>query len=204
MYVLLCKYECICIYAYVCIYVYGGGLVAKSCPTLVISWTVVCQAPLSMGFSRQEYWSGLAFPSPGDLSNTGIELGSPALQPDDLPYMYVCMYIYVCVCMYVCVCVYIYIYMGFSSGSVVKNLPAVQEPKEMQFWFLGWEDSLEEGTATHWTFLAWKILWTEDPCRLQSIVLQRVRHNWSDLTHTYIYMCLFFFSGKHIRYKSSH
>ena len=39
----------------------GGGLVAKSCPTLAIPWTVACQAPLSMGFSRQEYWSGLPF-----------------------------------------------------------------------------------------------------------------------------------------------
>ena len=39
----------------------GGGLVAKSCPILVTPWTVACQAPLSMGFSRQEYWSGLPF-----------------------------------------------------------------------------------------------------------------------------------------------
>ena len=45
----------------------GGGLVAKSCPTLVTPWTVACQAPLSMGFFRQEYWSGLPFPSSGDL-----------------------------------------------------------------------------------------------------------------------------------------
>jgi len=43
----------------------GGGLVAKSCPTLAIPWTVAHQAPLSMGFSRQKYWSGLPFPSPG-------------------------------------------------------------------------------------------------------------------------------------------
>ena len=41
----------------------GGGLVAKSCPTLVTPWTVAHQAPLSTGFSRQEYWSGLSFPS---------------------------------------------------------------------------------------------------------------------------------------------
>ena len=47
-------------------------------------WTVACQAPLSMGFSRQEYWSGLPFPSPGDLPNPGIEYGSPALQADAL------------------------------------------------------------------------------------------------------------------------
>ena len=41
-------------------------------------WTVACQAPLSMGFSREEYWSGLPFPSPGELPDPGIESGSPA------------------------------------------------------------------------------------------------------------------------------
>ena len=48
-------------------------------------WTVVYQAPLSMEFSRQEYWSGLPFPSPGDLPNLGIKPGSPTLQADALP-----------------------------------------------------------------------------------------------------------------------
>ena len=43
------------------------------------------QAPLSMGFSRQEYWSGLPFPSPGDISDPGIKSVSPALQADSLP-----------------------------------------------------------------------------------------------------------------------
>ena len=47
-------------------------------------WTVTYQAPLSVGFSRQEYWSGLPFPSPGDLPDPGIEPGSPALQADAL------------------------------------------------------------------------------------------------------------------------
>ena len=47
--------------------------------------TVACQAPLSMGFSRQEYWSGLPFPSQGDLPYPGIELRSPVLQADYLP-----------------------------------------------------------------------------------------------------------------------
>ena len=60
-------------------------LIAKSCPTLATPGTVACQAPPSMGFSRQEYWSGLPFPSPGDLPNPGIEPGSPALQADSLP-----------------------------------------------------------------------------------------------------------------------
>ena len=47
-------------------------------------WTVAHQAPQSMGFSRQEYWSGLPFPSPGDLPDPGIKPGSPALRADAL------------------------------------------------------------------------------------------------------------------------
>ena len=48
-------------------------------------WTLACQTPLSLGFFRQEYWSGLPFPSPEDLPDPGVELGSPALQVDSLP-----------------------------------------------------------------------------------------------------------------------
>ena len=50
-----------------------------------IPWTVAYQASLSMGFSRQEYQSGLPFPSLGDLPDPGIKRGSPALQADSLP-----------------------------------------------------------------------------------------------------------------------
>ena len=57
-------------------------LVAKSCPTLVTSWTH--EAPLSMGFPRQAYWSGLLFPSLGDLLDPGIEPRCLALQADSL------------------------------------------------------------------------------------------------------------------------
>ena len=71
--------SCVC----VCVCV----LVAQLHLTLYHPWTVAHQAPLSMGFSRQEYWSGLPFPSPGDLLNPGLGLGlgldrtqSPALQ----------------------------------------------------------------------------------------------------------------------------
>ena len=60
----------------------SGGLVAKPCPTLAAPGTVACQAPLSMGFSRPEYWSELPFPSPGDLPDPEIEPGSPALPAD--------------------------------------------------------------------------------------------------------------------------
>ena len=57
-----------------------------SCVRLfAIPWTGVYQASLSMGFSMQEYWSGLPFPSPGDLPDPGMEPRSPALQADALP-----------------------------------------------------------------------------------------------------------------------
>ena len=58
--------------------------VAQSCPTLCNPMTVAYQAPLSVGFPRQKYWSGLPFPSPGDLPNPGIKPRSPTLQRDAL------------------------------------------------------------------------------------------------------------------------
>ena len=58
--------------------------VTQSCPTLVTPWTVAHKVPLSMGFSRQEYWSGLPFPSSGNLPDPGIEPMSSALQADSL------------------------------------------------------------------------------------------------------------------------
>ena len=67
---------------------HDGGLVIKSCPTLTIPLTVACQAPLSMGLPRQEYWSRLPFPFPGDLPDPETELMSPVspeLQADSLP-----------------------------------------------------------------------------------------------------------------------
>ena len=70
--------------------------------------------------------------------------------------------------------------LGFPGGAVVKNLPAMQET---QFWPLGQEDPLEEGMATHSSILTWKIPRTEDPGSLQSIALQKVGHNWSNLAY---------------------
>ena len=78
----------------------GGGTVAQLCECIrmcacmlsdssrvqlcVTPWTVACQAPLSMEFSKQEYWSGLSFPSPGDLPDPGMKLVPPAWQADSL------------------------------------------------------------------------------------------------------------------------
>ena len=66
---------------------------------------------------------------------------------------------------------------GFLSGSAVKNLSAMQEMHETWIQSLGWEDSLGIGNGTHSRILAWKISWTEEPGRLQSMELQRVGHD---------------------------
>ena len=69
----------------VCVCVCVCVLVIQSCPTVVTPWTVAHQDPLSMGFHRQAYWSGVSFPSPGDLPDSRSEPRSPALQADSLP-----------------------------------------------------------------------------------------------------------------------
>ena len=83
-------------------------------------WTVALQAPLSMGFSRQEYWSGLPCLPPGDLPNPGIEPRSPVLQVDsllsELPGKPICEYISLYMC--VCVCVHLI----FLSRVLKRNL----------------------------------------------------------------------------------
>ena len=83
---------CVCVCVYNILLPKGGTsrwvseVKLLSCVRLfAIPWTVAYQAPLSIGFSRQECWSGLPFPSPGDLPNPGIEPRSPALQADALP-----------------------------------------------------------------------------------------------------------------------
>ena len=59
-------------------------LATQICLTLCNPWTIACQTPRSMGFSREEYWTGLPFPSPGDLPDAGTEPRSPTLQAGSL------------------------------------------------------------------------------------------------------------------------
>ena len=81
---------------------------------------------------------------------------------------------------------YLYWYPGGASGKE----PACQYRRSKRWRFakrcLGWEDPLEEDVATHSRILAWRIPWTCEPGRLQSMGPQRVRHDWSDLAHTHI------------------
>ena len=79
-----CVCVCVCVYVcvYVCVCVFSCFSHTHLC---VILWTTAHPSPLSMGFSRQEYWSELPCSPPGDLPNPGIEPGSSALQADSLP-----------------------------------------------------------------------------------------------------------------------
>ena len=71
---------------------------------------------------------------------------------------------------------------GFPGGSDEKKSP---ETKETQVWYLGWEDPLEKGMATHSSILAWRIPRTDEQGGLQSMASQRVGHNWATNTHTH-------------------
>ena len=71
--VCVCVCVCVCAQLLGCVRLFG------------VPWTIDRQAPLSMNFSRQEYWNGYTIPPPGDLRNPGIELGSPVLQADSFP-----------------------------------------------------------------------------------------------------------------------
>ena len=87
-------------------------------------------------------------------------------------------------------CTFLFSRRGFPDGSVVKNLPAMQETLETQVGSLGGEDPLELEMVTHSRTLAWKIPWTEKPSRLQSMGLQRVRYDLAGVrarahTHTH-------------------
>ena len=99
-------------------------------------WTAAGQTPLSMGFPRQEYWSGLPFPSPRNLPDPGIKPTSPALGGR-----------------------------FFTTKPPEKPLQ-MQETQETQVRPLAQEDPLEEGMATHSSILAWRIPWTEEPSGL--------------------------------------
>ena len=150
----------------------GGGLGAKLCMTRVTPRTVARQAPLSMGFSRQGYWSGLPFPSPGDLPYPGIEPRS-ALQADSLatelqgkPDTNIYL-------------VFIVVHrIGASSlAQLVKNPPTSSGDTGDTGLIPGLGRSPGGGNATHSSILAWEIPRTEEPGGLQSMRLQRVGHD---------------------------
>ena len=156
-------------------------------------WTVARQTPLSMGFSRQEHWSGWPLPSPGDLPNPGTEpmsAVSPALRVDSL---------------------YRLIHQGspnlrinwskIQARFILSWSPDTVSPLNPWVWHPWFQPAVcglasmgyqsheyrgpavldGEGNGTPLSTLAWKILWTEEPGGLQSMGSRRVGHDWSDL-----------------------
>ena len=119
--------------------------------------TAAHQALPSLGFSRQEHWSGLPFPSTGDLPDPGIEPRSPALQADS--------------------CVYI-------EWTFHLTYTAIKRKSKNQLLIVSLNFFLCLITmAPHSSTLAWKIPWTEECSRLQSMGSQRVRHDWATSLH---------------------
>ena len=122
---------------------------------LVTPQTVAHQGPLSIGFPRQEYWSGLPFPPPGDLSNPGVEPKSPASQTDSLPLSHqespdVFYY-------------RVEQFLDFPGGTSGKEPTCLFRRYKRWVRFLSREDPLKEGMATYSSILAWRIPWTEEP-----------------------------------------
>ena len=113
-------------------------------PDSATPWAVAHQAPVSLEFSRQEYWSGLSFPSPGDLPDPRIAPRSPASQGDSLA--------------------------SEPPGPRWKESACnAGDPGSI----LDQEDPLKKGMVTHSSILAWRIPGTEEPGGLQSMGLQR-------------------------------
>ena len=77
-------------------------------------------------------------------------------------------------------------HLGFPSGLVSKESACSAGSRETLVLSLGWEDPLEKRMATHSSVLAWRTPWTGEPGRLQSMGLQRVGHDWSDLARTWV------------------
>ena len=116
-----------------------------------------------------------------------VFFGKPSIQ-SLCPFLLVCLGFFFLLIQFhlVVICLFIVSISGASQvAQWVRNLPAMQEMQETRVQSLGGEDPLEEGMATHSSILAWRIPWTEEPGRLQSIGLQRVRHYWSNWARTF-------------------
>ena len=168
---------------------YKTVCVCSIVPNFATSWTVALQAPLSIGFSRQEYWSGLPFPTPGHLPDPGIEpssLVSPVLaggfftteppRSDSIlslvghrvsgtPLQYSCLE------------------NPMDGGAWWAAVHGVARSRTRlsNFTFTFHFHALEKEMATHSNVLAWRIPGTGEPGGLPSMGSHRIGHGWSDL-----------------------
>ena len=153
----MCVCVCVCACPHACTHL------LSSVQLFVTGWTVPHKAPLSMEFSRQEYWSELPFPTPGDLSNPRKQFSCVScIGRGFLP-----LSTEIVNCFLVKV-------KSFPMVQTVKCPPAI---REIQVRSLGQEDPLEKEIATHFSILAWKVPRMEEPGGLQSMESQRVGHN---------------------------
>ena len=151
-------------------------ITSSSCSVVSDSlWPHGLPGSLSTGFSRQEYCSGLPVPSPGNLPDPGIKPGSPTLQADFFFH-------------HLSHHKHIHIWVP-QVALVVKNLPANAGELRDACSIPGLGRIPGRGQASHSSILAWKTPWTKEAGELQSIGLQRVGHNWSNLAHARIYVC---------------
>ena len=181
----------------------GGHCLSVSCVLSRFShvwlfatlWTVAHKAPLSVGFSRQEYWNGLPCPPSGDLSDSGIKpasLLSPALAGgffttcaawESHPHTYT----------QCCALQFHFHYLIIISPNKRCYFPNGSAGRESACHggdmgsILGSEDPLEKERATQSSILTWEIPQTEKPGGLQFTGLQRVGHDWSNITPRYKY-----------------
>ena len=142
-----------------------------------------------MGFSRHEYCSGLPFPSSGGLADPGIEPRSSALQADALtsepPGKPIGLLSYIHFLFFCQSDRLVHLFILFLKNSlrfnwtslVAQTVKRLSTMRETQVRSLGWEDPLEKEMAIHSSTAAWKIPWTEEPGRLQSMGSQRVGHD---------------------------
>ena len=157
----------------------------------VIPWTAASQAPPSMGFSRQEYWSGLPCPPPGDLPIPGIQSMSLALASmsfitsatwkAQLSHKKKWNRI---------ICNDVDEPSASQVALVVKNPPAYAGDGKDGGSIPGSGKTLRMSMATHSSVLNWRIPWAEEPGGLWPIGLQRVRHDWSELGWLQVWMNL--------------
>ena len=148
----------------------------------VTPWTVAHQAPLSVGFSRQEYWSGWSLSSPGDLSDSGIKPRSPALQAD-------CWLAERPGSIYIFLVSVLASYCCWDKGAsqvavVIKNPPANAGDLRDLGSIPGLGRCPGGGDGNPFLFLAWRIPWMAEPGGFQSTGSRRVGHGCSDLAHT--------------------
>ena len=156
----------------------------------VCSLSHVRQAPLSMEFSRQEYWSGLPFHTPGDLLNPGIEpMSHESLAQADRFFTAVPSYqLFIDaswvplrellqLTYHININVFLEFMFESRTSMVTQMVKCLSTMRETGVRALGREDPLEKEMAIHSNIIAWKIPWTEGHGRLQSMGSQRVGHD---------------------------